>query len=194
MSPPPAMERSQTVPQSHALPRTYAQDSHSAIADPTAEEFTAFIQYDQDEQPATGSSRSDFSQVCEAVRCADCPYSYANGAPSSAVMPVTHSLQEPARPRQPKVEVDAKPIKVSPKPAAAPLGEMDEGRHRTHALYAKGPDADGLFRCPFKATENCPHKATKLKCNYEYERDMPYMLCLQLLTTVFLTVNSLTRT
>jgi hypothetical protein len=109
-------------------------------------------------------------------------------------MPVTHSLQEPARPRQPKVEVDAKPIKVSPKPAAAPLGEMDEGRHRTHALYAKGPDADGLFRCPFKATENCPHKATKLKCNYEYERDMPYMLCLQLLTTVFLTVNSLTRT
>ena len=193
MSPPPAMERSQTVPQSHALPRTYAQDSHSAIADPTAEEFTAFIQYDQDEQPATGASRSDFSQACEDVRCADCSYSYAT-APSSAVMPVTHSLQEPARPRQPKVEVDAKPIKVSPKPAAAPLGEMDEGRHRTHALYAKGPDADGLFRCPFKATENCPHKATKLKCNYEYERDIPYMLCLQLLTTVFLTVNSLTRT
>jgi hypothetical protein len=169
MSPPPAKERSQTVPQSHALPRTYAQDSNSAITDPAAEEFTAFIQYDQDEQSATGVSRSEFLQKCGSVRCTDCPCSYATGASSSAVMPVTHSHQEPARPRQPKVEMDAKPIKVSPKPAAAPLGEMDEGRHRTHALYAKGPDADGLFRCPFKATENCPHKATKLKCNYEYE-------------------------
>jgi hypothetical protein len=66
-----------------------------------------------------------------------------------------------------KVEIDAKPIKVSPKPAAAPLAEIDEGRHRNHPLYAKGPDADGLFRCPFKAKENCPHNATKLKCNYE---------------------------
>jgi hypothetical protein len=167
MSPPPVMERAQTVPQSFALPRTYAQDSNSAITDPAAEEFTAFIQYDQDDQSTTGASRSEFLPWSRDVRCANCPYSYATGVPS-AVMPA-QSLQEPARPRQPKVEVDAKPMKVSPKPAAAPLGEPDEGRHRTHALYAKGPDADGLFRCPFKATENCPHKATKLKCNYEYE-------------------------
>jgi hypothetical protein len=108
-------------------------------------------------------------------------------------MPVTHSLQESARPRQPKVEVDAKVIKVSPKPAAAPVGELDEGRHRTHALYAQGPDADGLFRCPFKATENCPHKATKLKCNYEYERDMPHVFRLQSLTTMILTASLLIR-
>jgi hypothetical protein len=187
MSPPPVMGRSQTVPQLE-LPRTYAQDSNSAITDPAAEEFTAFIQYDQDDQSATGASRSEFLHQSRGVRCADCPYSYATGAPS-AVMPA-QSLQEPARPRQPKVEADAKPIKVSPKPAAASLGELDEGRHRTHALYAKGPDADGLFRCPFKATENCPHKATKLKCNYEYESDMPYTTYLQSLTTVFFTASS----
>jgi len=191
---PPAVERSQTVPQSLALPRTYAQDSNTAITDPAAEEFTAFIQYDQDEQPATGVSRSDLSTRCRHVRYADCSYSYTAGASSSAVMPVTHSLQESARPRRPKVEVDAKVIKVSPKPAAAPVGELDEGRHRTHALYAQGPDADGLFRCPFKATENCPHKATKLKCNYEYERDMPHVFRLQSLTTMILTASLLIRT
>jgi hypothetical protein len=165
----PAMERSHTLPESIALPRTYAQDSNLAITDPAAEEFTAFIQYDQDEQPATGASRSEFSKQFRDARDIDCSYSYTAEVPSSVVVPASRSLQEPARPHQTKVEVDAKPIKVSPKPAAAPLGELDEGRHRTHALYAKGPDADGLFRCPFKATENCPHKATKLKCNYEYE-------------------------
>lgn len=176
VSPPPAMERCQTVPQSFALPRTYAQDSTSAITDPAAEEFTAFIQYDQDEQPATGATRSDFPKKCEDARCTDCSYSYTTGASSNVMMPATHSVQEPDRPHQPKVEADAKTIKTSPKPATAPLGEMDEGRHRTHALYSKGPDADGLFRCPFKVSENCPHKATKLKCNYEYESDMSFVL------------------
>lgn len=82
-------------------------------------------------------------------------------------MPSISSSQETAGLKQTKVEPDAKPIKVSPKPAGAVLGEVDEGRYRNHPLYTKGPDADGLFRCPFRAKENCPHKATKLKCNYE---------------------------
>jgi len=124
----------------------------------------------------------------------DCPYSYTVGAPSSDVVPAAHTLPEPARPHQTKVEVDVKPIRVSPKPAAAPLGELDEGRHRTHALYAKGPDSDGLFRCPFKAAENCPHKATKLKCNYEYEQDLSYVLDLHLLTTLLFAASSLILT
>lgn len=82
-------------------------------------------------------------------------------------MPAVGSSQETVAPVQAKVELDAKPVKSSPTPAVAPLGEVDEGRHRNHPLYTKGPDADGLFRCPFRAKENCPHKATKLKCNYE---------------------------
>jgi len=59
VSPAPAMEHPLTVPQSYALPRTYAQESNSAITDPAAEEFTAFIQYDQDEQSIAGASRSE---------------------------------------------------------------------------------------------------------------------------------------
>ena len=77
------------------------------------------------------------------------------------------SFQETAGPIRTKEELDAKPAKLSPKPATTALGEMDEGRHRNHPLYTKGADADGLYHCPFRAKENCPHKPTKLKCNYE---------------------------
>lgn len=160
-----AMDHFQALPQSHGLPRSYTQDSFSAITDPAAEEFTAFIQYDQDEpSTVTGTSRSDHSKRHIDSYHTDFPCSYLTGTGS---VQATGSSQETTGPMHAKVEVDAKPIKVSPKPAAAPLAEVDEGRHRSHPLYAKGPDADGLFRCPFKAKENCPHNATKLKCNYE---------------------------
>ncbi|KAF2214721.1 hypothetical protein CERZMDRAFT_23665, partial [Cercospora zeae-maydis SCOH1-5] len=46
-------------------------------------------------------------------------------------------------------------------------GEGDEGRHRNHPLYAKGPEADGLYHCPFASDPSCQHKPTKLKCNYD---------------------------
>lgn len=162
------MDHYQVLPQSHALPRTYAQDSLSAITDPAAEEFTAFIQYDQDEPTtATGASRSDPSNRFTRFFHTDIPCSYSASAHPVHGLPSTGSSQETVGPAVAKVELDAKPIKVSPKPAAALLGEVDEGRHRNHPLYTKGPDADGLFRCPFRAKENCPHKPTKLKCNYE---------------------------
>ena len=163
-----AMDHFQALPQSHGLPRTYTQDSFSAIADPAAEEFTAFIQYDQDEpSTVTGTSRSDPSKRHADFYRTDFQCSYPTGTGSAQAMSATGSSQETTGPMHAKVEADAKPIKVSPKPAAAPLAEVDEGRHRSHPLYSKGPDADGLFRCPFKAKENCPHNATKLKCNYE---------------------------
>ena len=163
-----AMDHFQALPQSHGLPRTYTQDSFSAITDPAAEEFTAFIQYDQDEPSAvTGTSRSDPSKRHALFNDTDFPRRYPMGTSSVQVMSPTGSPQETTGSVHAKVELDAKPIKVSPKPAAAPIAEIDEGRHRNHPLYAKGPDADGLFRCPFKAKENCPHNATKLKCNYE---------------------------
>ena len=53
---------------------------------------------------------------------------------------------------------------------AGSASDTDEGRHRTHPLYAKEPEADGLYHCPYKAdNSDCGHKPTKLKCNYEYE-------------------------
>jgi hypothetical protein len=163
-----AMDHFQALPQSHGLPRTYTQDSFSAITDPAAEEFTAFIQYDQDEPTTvTGTSRSDPSNRHADSCNTDFLCSYPTGTGSAQAMSATGSSQGTTGPMHAKVEIDAKPIKVSPKPAAAPLAEIDEGRHRSHPLYAKGPDSDGLFRCPFKAKENCPHNATKLKCNYE---------------------------
>jgi hypothetical protein len=163
-----ATDHFQALTQSPALPRTYAQDSLSAIADPAAEEFTAFIQYDQDEpSTVTETSRSDHSKRLFHSFCTDCPCSYLSGVHQVHAVPSAGSAQDTVTSDYTKVELDLKPVRVSPKPAVALLGEVDEGRHRNHPLYTKGPDADGLFRCPFKANENCPHKATKLKCNYE---------------------------
>ena len=70
----------------------------------------------------------------------------------------------------PKPEQDSKRFSDPASNVTSQANEGDEGRHRTHELYSKGPQADGLYHCPFKATDaNCPHVATKLKCNYEYE-------------------------
>ena len=73
-------------------------------------------------------------------------------------------------------------------PGTVPTGltpENDEGRDRTHPLYSEGPKPDGMYHCPFVAKEaNCPHKPTKLKCNYEYELpSLPDMSAHRLLTT-----------
>lgn len=59
-------------------------------------------------------------------------------------------------------------------PATASHGDLDEGRYRNHQLYSEGPSADGLYHCPFRKDDpSCPHRATKLKCNYEYDRSNP---------------------
>lgn len=151
--------------QSGASSRNYNQDTTSAIMDPAAEEFTAFIQYDQEEPSAPeATSRSD--QCSSAVHIdANPSFSYSSGAHERFVQSVGSS-QETKR-EGATSPADGKPIKATTKAGAASSNEVDEGRHRNHPLYAKGPDTDGLFRCPFKAAENCPHKPTKLKCNYE---------------------------
>ena len=52
--------------------------------------------------------------------------------------------------------------------ATSQTSESEEGRHRNHPLYSKGPQSDGMYHCPFKVEDpNCPHRPTKLKCNYE---------------------------
>ena len=39
---------------------------------------------------------------------------------------------------------------------------------RSHHLYNAGPTEDGLYHCPFAATEDCGHEPKGLKCEYEY--------------------------
>jgi hypothetical protein len=38
---------------------------------------------------------------------------------------------------------------------------------RSHPLYNVGPHDDGLFHCPFAATEDCGHEPKMLKCEYD---------------------------
>ncbi|KAF2858412.1 hypothetical protein K470DRAFT_207402, partial [Piedraia hortae CBS 480.64] len=45
----------------------------------------------------------------------------------------------------------------------------DDGRHRNHPLYGKGPHPDGLYHCPFAEEAHCEqqHPPIKLKCQYD---------------------------
>jgi hypothetical protein len=50
------------------------------------------------------------------------------------------------------------------------LKSLEEEHHkvaRSHALYSREPDADGLYHCPSEGESGCNHKPTTLKCNYE---------------------------
>lgn len=82
--------------------------------------------------------------------------------------------------------------------AAVPssASENDEGRHRTHPLYAMEPEADGLYHCPYKADNpDCGHKPTKLKCNYEYELSFTFAYNNKpILTSIAYVASSLTPT
>ena len=47
------------------------------------------------------------------------------------------------------------------------LSEGETTTAREHRYYQVGPGVDGLYHCPYAATEGCTHKPEKLKCNYE---------------------------
>ncbi|KAF1966313.1 hypothetical protein BU23DRAFT_663385 [Bimuria novae-zelandiae CBS 107.79] len=50
------------------------------------------------------------------------------------------------------------------------LKSLEEEHHkvaRSHPLYSKEPDADGLYHCPNEGESACNHKPTSLKCNYD---------------------------
>lgn len=53
---------------------------------------------------------------------------------------------------------------------AEELKSLEEEHHkvaRSHPLYSKEPDADGMYHCPSEGENGCNHKPTTLKCNYE---------------------------
>ncbi len=45
--------------------------------------------------------------------------------------------------------------------------ESDIKQARSHLFYQAAPQADGLYHCPYVTSDNCSHRPTKLKCNYE---------------------------
>lgn len=52
--------------------------------------------------------------------------------------------------------------------SAGARSEDSEGKPRSHKYYTTArPHSDGYYHCPYVVSEKCPHKPTKLKCNYE---------------------------
>ena len=153
--------------QPSAVPQASATSHY--MVDPTAQDFSDFIHFDQEEHitsPAQMRSDRDKHSLphCDTDRCA----SYAHGfdvqsAPSSVPVDSKDVILQP--------EQDASATYQGPGSESFSLAnDTEEGRHRSHPLYAAEPQADGLFHCPYKAKDpNCPHKPTKLKCNYEYD-------------------------
>ncbi|KAK4690579.1 hypothetical protein P7C71_g6239, partial [Lecanoromycetidae sp. Uapishka_2] len=51
-------------------------------------------------------------------------------------------------------------------------GSDSENRNaRDHPYYKVEAQKDGLYHCPFATTDDCTHKAEKLKCNYDKHLD-----------------------
>lgn len=184
---PPASTSSQPEPKVSGQAGT----SFPSVADPTAEEFSAFIRCDQDDHlTLEGASKRTYKRGI----------SNANGfVPGFKVLATDPSLVPVDRkPALSDLNVDvSKPLEPDAENVAITSlpSEIDEGRHRTHPDYSQPPHPDGLYRCPYKAKENCSHKPTKLKCNYEYEPVLlPSASVSNLkLTTLLYVVNTSTR-
>lgn len=131
----------------------------TAVMDPTADDFSAFIDLPMDEQAlANGLASPALPDPLEPWREFHPPI-YRSDDPSES------GVQSPGV--QAKSPTDSKTI-ATPIVSASASSDVDEGRYRTHALYSVGPGVDGLYHCPFRPKENCPHEPNKLKCNYEY--------------------------
>lgn len=139
------------TPRSDAVPHSFAGSVN--------EDFSSFIQYDQEDKVPVAANRLDCSIQSTIEFITNELFSYTQG-----YGPV-HTRSDLTTPEQ-----DA-PFRRPATSSAGPSipGEIDEGRYRNHPLYSEGPHADGLYHCPFKGDPSCQHKATKLKCNYEYD-------------------------
>lgn len=74
------------------------------------------------------------------------------------------------KPAAVKPEQESKAVRPSVTLTTSFSSDADEGRYRNHPLYNEAARTDGLYHCPWEDNPeaNCPHKPTKLKCNYEY--------------------------
>ncbi|KAM3418753.1 hypothetical protein BST61_g4727 [Cercospora zeina] len=117
------------------------------VSDQGSEDVNGFVRYEQEHHaPAVQMS---YAQAGRSV---------------SAHLPVHRQELTPALSRSDSAH--SVPHKATSSSGSV-TGEGDEGRHRNHPLYSKGPEADGLYHCPFASDPSCQHKPTKLKCNYD---------------------------
>ncbi|KAK3673485.1 hypothetical protein LTR78_006719 [Recurvomyces mirabilis] len=112
--------------------------------------------------------RSDSSarrfKLCNTDVSASTSQSYATVQPPLVVSPRAVKPLVAKLDRIPRMdEQSAQTSRASTGPAS----DSEEGRHRTHVLYSKEAEADGLYHCPFKDDPTCQHQPTKLKCNYD---------------------------
>lgn len=137
-------------PRPEAISASQPQDS-IFVSDAASEEFSSFIRYDQDERSSVAALRLErmktMVQVCSTDLHGSFTPVYGPGLGDEQDGPLRHSASS----------------------SSGSTGETDEGRYRNHPLYSEGPHSDGLYHCPFKSDPSCPHKPTKLKCNYEYD-------------------------
>ena len=163
-------------PPSALLSYSQAGTSVPFMSDPTDEDFSTYIHFDQDDQSASpGALRLDHKLYAD-VRETDHVDSYMPGYGVQATVPSNASGD--VKPVFARPEQDTKAV------YQVPGSDSDEGRHRAHPLYNEKPKPDGFYHCPFKVKDpNCPHIKTKLKCNYEYDLlPFPSTQC-RLLTT-----------
>ena len=168
--------------------------SASSVSDPTDEDFSTYIRFDQEDQTTSpGALRSDDIVPYTDAYDTDCLGSYVSG---HGVQPAVPSyMPGDVKPVLSRTEQDLNAVYQGSSSATSLSSDNDEGRHRTHPLYSEGPQSDGLYHCPFKAKDpNCPHKATKLKCNYEYGSPPSNHASHYLLTTLVVVASSLILT
>lgn len=130
----------------------------ASLAGSVNEDFSSFIQYDQDDKIPVMTHRLGSSSPCVDGSSTNEPFSHSGYGPVNS-RPVLTTPELAGLPRNASASSTGPSVPT----------ETDEGRYRNHPLYSEGPHADGLYHCPFKTDPSCQHKATKLKCNYEYD-------------------------
>lgn len=166
----PAADTHHAQPELEDLAGNPSRANYHGVTDPTAEDFNAFIQYDQDDQASVSGVTRSARNADDANRAyTDERISHPVDASSVYLAPAAQETKQEPIPVPTKVEHHVSAGQEIPPIKSAASGDVDEGRHRNHPLYAKGPERDGNYHCPFKVKEGCPHNPTKLKCNYEYD-------------------------
>ena len=117
--------------------------------------------------PAHSLYGTDASQSCDAAR-----FVYPFATPSLLTIDSTlrpsNGFQRPSLPYWTPNENFHVPIMHPTEFYGMSRRPSSDGENtaRRNELYQIGPK-DGLYHCPFAATEGCTHKPEKLKCNYE---------------------------
>lgn len=185
---PRAMQGPQMPPGSHGAhhAQIYTQPSASSQAsapapstvDPIAQDFSDFIHFDQEEHSIPQAQlRSDQTFYIDTRLVTNSLTSYAA---AFDMQPNPHPSVDITDAMVPSAQDASATYLVAGSANSSMATESEEGRHRSHPLYAAEPKEDGLFHCPYKANDpNCPHKPTKLKCNYEYDLPFPTTMCLR---------------